>query len=298
VTETGSLATFDSLTAAGHSALAGTLKSELPAGAVLARVGQISFANCLPVTLPLERGLVPLNAKLTFAAPSVLNNMFQSQLLDAGAMSSFYYLSQADQLELLPDLSIACTGAVGSVLFFSKRDLRDLTGAKVIGSAQSATSINLLKVLLRTQLSINIELVADEQPDLDRADVDAALVIGDRALEVDEEWSKLYLRVDLGQWWAESQELPMVFGVWAASRQWAEERPDDFSHISEAHIQARDAGLSQYFPSVLEEAQRKTALPATRLEHYYRNELDFRLNAEHKRGLELYRKLCVACGLL
>jgi chorismate dehydratase len=214
-------------------------------------------------------------------------------------MSSFYYLSQASQLQLLPGISIACTGPVGSVLFFSKVELRQLGRARIACTAQSATSVNLLKVLLWQQCNLAVELQTAEEPDLTSVDVDAALVIGDRALAVDAGWSERgYLRIDLGRWWTEAYGLPMVFGVWAASREWATEHPNKFAHVNEAHITARRMGMETEFQKVVAQAASQTGLSTERLERYFRQELDFELGIDHLKGLELYRRYCADLGLL
>lgn len=263
------------------------------------RVGQISFINCLPIVVPMQSGQITLgNVALTFETPSALNSMFAQNQLDLGAMSSFYYLSRQSDLQLIPAVSIACTGPVGSVMLFSKRPLKDLKSAKILGHAQSATSVNLLRVLFMHEYGFIPELIPDERPDLDQTDADAALVIGDRALEVELDWTARFISVDLGQWWTETQGLPMVFGVWASWRSWAAANNDEFQRISAVHIAARDLGLGSHFPTVLQEAQKRTQLPAARLQKYYRQDLNYQCTEEHLAGLRRYSDMCKQAGLL
>lgn len=264
-----------------------------------AQVGEILFANCLPITWPLEQGLVSIDGDITFGTPNALNKLFASNKLDAGAMSSFYYLANP-HLQLMPAISIACTGAVGSVLFFSKCAPSELLKAqgRILGSAQSATSVNLLRVLMHHHYQYDIPLTSEETPDIEEDGAVGALVIGDRALEIDERWSQKYHRIDLAQWWVETFNLPMVFGVWAATRDWASERPQEFARMVDAHVEARDMGMGSHFDTILAEAVTRTGLSKERLRHYYFNELDFSFTAEHSRGMELYFKLCADLNLL
>lgn len=264
---------------------------------VLPRVGQISFVNCLPIVLPMQRGLVKMSADVHFDTPSQLNRLYAENALDVSAMSSFYYLSRND-LQLIPYLSIACTGAVGSVLLFTRRPLEELKSGRFLGSAQSATSVNLLKVLCQVHYGWIPQIVPELKPDLQDVHADAALVIGDRALEVDSQWSKSYHRIDLGKWWMDTHALPMVFGVWAANSPWVTDHRANFENICADHLRARDIGLNSFFEDVLAEAVKRTGLSQQRLHDYYRQELDFRLTPDHIAGLQLYRKLCLQFGLL
>lgn len=254
------------------------------------RLGQISFANCLPITLPIERQHVVLDAEIVFAPPSRLNQLFQDGELELGSMSSFYFLCN-DRFTLCPDLSISCRGPVGSVLLFAKCDPASLSRGTVVASSQSATSINLIKILFAEHFGNWPQIVTDERPDLELNEFDGALVIGDRALEVDNDWSQRYVRIDVGAWWWERYRVPMVFGVWAARADWVDANHYRFAEISRALRTAKMLGLTRRWKDTLFEANRRTGLSLSRLERYYREELDFDFDKEHSEGLALYQSL-------
>ena len=252
------------------------------------RLGQISFANCLPITLPIERQHVVLDAEIVSAPPSRLNQMFQEGTLELGSMSSYYFLCN-DKFTLIPDLSISCKGPVGSVLLFAKSEPANIK--RITASSQSATSVNLLKVLFAEHFGTWPEIVPDERPDLDLDDADGALVIGDRALEVDTAWSQKYVRIDMGAWWWQRYHLPMVFGVWAARADWLEENQYQFADIARGLRTAKVLGLTRRWKDTLYEANRRTGLSLSRLEQYYREELNFDFDVEHSDGLAMYQSL-------
>lgn len=254
------------------------------------RLGQISFVNSLPVVLPLARHHVPLEADIVLETPAKLNAMFEQGVLEVSAMSSFYFLSKGD-LTLCPDLSISCAGEVGSVLLFSKIDPARLLAGKVACSAQSATSVNLLKVLFAEEFGSWPTLVAQTCPDLDAPDFDAALVIGDRALEVDCDWSQRYIRVDMGEWWHNRYGLPMVFGLWAARADWVDKNYYRFLELCRSLRSAKQLGLKRRFKDTVYEAHRRTGLSLSRLERYFKNELNFDFENEHSEALALYQQL-------
>ncbi len=257
----------------------------------LARLGQINFINSLPVVVPMMRHCDEIKARIVFGTPSELNKQYAQNKLDLGAMSSFFFLESSD-MQLLPDLSISSIGAVGSVLFFSKKELKDLGKARIAVPMSSATSINLLRVLLLEQYGVTPVLVTAAAPDLDRSNLDGALVIGDRALLVDPEWSTKFQRWDMGAWWHRTYNLPMTFGVWAAKTRWVEANAETFSDISAALVRARQEGLSTALEQVIAESMQRLPLDRTRLHKYFTEELNFEFTAAHSEGLEMYRSLC------
>lgn len=265
--------------------------------ACLPRLGQISFINNLPVVLPIEQGLVDIAADTTYANPAELNDAYATGLLDIGAMSSFFYLQQKDYA-LVETVSISSMREVGSVLFFCKERPQALNGATVAVPSSSATSINLLRVLLLERYGVSVDLVVEAKPDIEKTDYAGALVIGDQALHFDSTWSQSYQRVDLGEWWHRDTGLPMVFGVWAAVGSWKRDNEGGFALISDALGQAAAMGLNEQFASVVKVAMERTGLNTDTLHRYYKHQLNYEMTRAHKEGLELYRRLCTKHGLL
>lgn len=217
-------------------------------------------------------------------------------------MSAHYYL-QSGAFELLPTVSIASCGKVGSVFLYSKCQVEELDGAHIALPQASATSVNLLKVLL-AELKITPRFSVARDPsffDGSAANFDAVLMLGDSALKADLRWSQdnsqLHRR-DMGQWWFDTYGLPMVFGVWAARKNFVAERPEDFRLLAALLGAAVEKGLSSHFDLVLAEAVRRTALPESRLREYFQSELDYRLGPEHLLGLKLFGQKCSQYGLL
>jgi chorismate dehydratase len=262
----------------------------------LLRLGQISFINSLPVVLPLTQKAVECEAELTLAAPAVLNSLFASRTLDAGAMSTFFFLEDGG-FTLIDNLSISSKGEVGSVLYFGKRPLNEAIGARIAASNLSATSVNLLKILFSHHYQFVPDVFASDNPNLEDPSVDGILLIGDAALAADR-CLKTAARVDLGLWWWQTFKLPMVFGVWAADSNWVDNNAEQFAEISVALAAAKRRGLTDMLPAVLDEAQARTGLPANQLRDYFLEQLNFDLNDEHRQAITLYGKLCRQLGLL
>ncbi len=186
-------------------------------------------------------------------------------------------------LDFLPDVGIACEGAVRSILLFSKVPFREIRTFAVDSS--SRTSVALSRILLRERYGVTPELRTQE-PDVAAMleSSDAALVIGDPALRLEPEqlgWNWL----DLGTEWTAWSGLPMVFAAWAGrssalgipgvreafveSWHWGRDRMDEISALGEV-----DRG----FPAPVGKA-------------YLTESIQFELGPRHLEGLKLFRQL-------
>jgi len=256
-----------------------------------ARLGHISFINSLPILIPVLNRLVDMPAEVVIDAPTSLNRQYASGELDLGAMSSYHYLKSGN-LFLVPSMSISAEGPVGSVLLFSKQPIEELRGGTIAVTATSASSVNMLKALLLDRLSLNANFVVEENPNLESVATDAVLVIGDQALAVDEQWSAIYHRVDLAEWWHRSYGLPFVFGLWAARAEWVRTNFALFQEICTALVEAKRVGLSTAFGDVIAQAKAKSGLSESRLKRYFQEELSFDLGDRQMQGLAKYASLC------
>jgi chorismate dehydratase len=263
----------------------------------LAKLGQINYVNSLPITLPIEKGLISVKAEIHSGTPQELNYRYANGSLDLGAMSTFFYLKNGN-LSLIPQLSIASKGPVGSVLFFCKRPLHSIKRLRVAATSASATSIMLLALMLREEFQMEADFDYTGAPDLLAPDVESALVIGDQALRVDGQWSKLSERIDLGEWWTSRFHSPMVFAVWAARSPWQALNSRASAEIAQNLRNALEIGLGEAFPQVITEAKSRTGLTASRLERYFREELDYCFTDSHMAGLNRYKSLCEKYELL
>ena len=117
------------------------------------RIGRIAYLNVAPYFHYLqEEGFA---GEIVSGVPSELNAMLSDGSIDACPSSSYEYGLHADDYFLLPDHSISSVGPVHSVLLFTPGPLAALTGTEVAITGESATSINLLKILLKEFYNIN-----------------------------------------------------------------------------------------------------------------------------------------------
>ncbi|MGD9343605.1 MAG: hypothetical protein PVJ25_06185, partial [Desulfuromonadales bacterium] len=110
------------------------------------RIGRIAYLNVAPYFHYLAKQ--GFSGEIVAGVPAELNRMLAEGTIDACPSSSFEYALRADDYLLLPGHSISSIGPVHSVLLFTPGPLNDLPGQEIAITGESATSINLLKVLL------------------------------------------------------------------------------------------------------------------------------------------------------
>jgi len=266
------------------------------------RIGRIPYINCFPVYGGIDRGVVPLNGTLIDGIPTALNRLMANGELDVSVVSAVEYARDAQRYLLLPELGITSDGPVRSVLLFSRRAPRELTGQRVLVSRSSMTSVALLELLFEHVWRARPEFVLGdaELADIARFDEEpheARLVIGDAALKLFDDanrggiFAERYpYRIDLGAAWKSWTGLPFVFAVWVA------QRTTPVYEALSAHaslIASRDWGL-QNLDILSAQAALASGVSRRACAEYFSG-LDYRLSYPHLAGLtEFFRRLVFA----
>lgn len=258
------------------------------------RVGYIDYLNSLPIYLGLETGAVRHDIMLVKGAPTTLNAMLSRGELDVSPVSSLHYAQHADELVLLPGLSINSTGFVHSVCLFHRNGVDSLRGGKVCVTGESATSDVLLRILLAKRLGIDADRVKGD-PDLEEIGkaYEGVLYIGDNAMKAALAYPQLG-RLDLGDEWTRWTGTPMVFAVWAARRDFAERSPAGVTASLNA-LRAGKAWGRAHRSVIVEHARKKVFLSRAYMERYFRD-LNYDLDAPKLAGLRRYYEEALALG--
>jgi chorismate dehydratase len=260
------------------------------------RVGHIQFLNCLPLYWGLIRSGALLDVDLTKDTPDHLNDALVRGDLDIGPISVVEYLRYAGDLLVLPGLAVGSDGPVLSVNLVSKLPLGELDAKKVALGSTSRTSVLLAKLLLEEHHDVRPTYVT-MPPDLTSMllEADAAVLIGDTALRAAHEAKSRNLYVtDLGEAWKEWTGLPMVFAVWAARKDFAQEHPGLVKDVHEAFTTSLDLSLRNV-AEVARQAARWESLTAQELETYFTT-LDFRLGERQLEGLRTFARMAAPRG--
>ena len=174
------------------------------------RLGAVNYLNARPLVQGLDRRSDQFS--LQFDVPSKCAGLLHGGDIDFGLIPSIEYLTKPNY-GIVPGVSIASNGPVGSVALFTDRPVGAIRSIAIDNS--SRTSITLLRLLCAEWFEIEPKFMT-VPPDLPKMlqRCDAAMLIGDVALWIDPDVSGLD-KVDLGEEWTTMTGKPFVWAVWA-----------------------------------------------------------------------------------
>lgn len=260
---------------------------DLPPPARL-RVGVVDFLNSRPLAWGFLAGRHADRLEALYLPPAEIARRLAAGALDVGLLPSIE-VPRIGGLEVLPDACVSATREVRSVILVSRRPLAAVR--RVALDAGSRTSAALTRILAAERWGIAPEYV-EAPPDVPAmlADADAALVIGDPALQVDRgRWQV----TDLAAEWQALTGLPFVFAVWAA-------RPHALAQVPDLAARFADSlrfGLER-LDDIVSRAAADLALPEDLVRAYLTESLGFFLGDRERAGLEEFWRRARAHGLI
>jgi chorismate dehydratase len=254
------------------------------------KFGKINFVNCLPIDYPLSL-INGYSGHIVEGNPAEMNLALRNGSIDIAPISSYEYLLNKSLYELIPRISISSKTQADSVMFFFKEEIK--AGSRIHLTNKSASSINLLKIILSKKLFLKPDDLEFEYFADNSSDYPAKLLIGDEALKEDRAGYQYCL--DLGAAWYELTKLPMVFGLWTANKNLGLNE-EELNNIADFFSGLRDKGLNEYFPDIIVKAYEKTGLSKKLLSSYFHN-LDYNFTKEHQRSLDLFETYLLELGL-
>jgi len=260
------------------------------------RVGHITYANCAPFFHYLAAS--GFGGEIVPGVPAQLNALLAAGAIDVSPSSSFEYARNWQDYLLLPGQSISSFGPVRSVLLFSSRRLEDLDHSTIYLTGESATSINLLKVLLLEFLHHRHCRFSVPEGEVETlaAGGETALLIGDRALRLGRtphSWRYCY---DLGELWYRFTALPFVFALWILRRDAATAHPDQVRSLLDQLRSAREKAFAA-LDQLAAASPERSWYPEAELVSYWRS-MNYDLTADHLAGLKHFCMLCQRHDLL
>ena len=276
------------------------------------RISIVQYLNTAPLVWGFTYG--PLRGKydLSFTVPSQCADDLRSDRADVAIIPAIEY-QRIEDLVILPDMAIASKRQVRSLLIIAKKPIEQVTRFALDASSRSTQTLT--RILCAEKWKIAPQFF-ESQPDLSAMlhQADAALIIGDPAWRIavgmeKESWpgaegqticqaatlgitnaETLYVYDVVGEW-RSLTALPAVLAIWAARRDVA--TPE----VAADFLASRDFGLSR-IPEICFDAARELKLPQRTLESYLRGNIDFSLDEENRRGLELYFAHAAKLGLI
>ena len=111
------------------------------------QVGHIQFLNCLPLYHMLVKNGVVFDIDLFKDTPVELCKRLLGKKLDISPIPAIEYARHADELLLMPQLTVSSSGRVMSIIIVSKVPIQKLDGKPVALTNTSATSQALAKII-------------------------------------------------------------------------------------------------------------------------------------------------------
>ena len=272
----------------------------------------VQYLNTAPLVWGFTNG--PLQGKydLSFTVPSQCAEDLRCGRADVAIIPAIEY-QRIPGLAILPEMAIASKNQVRSLLIVAKKPI-EYVKTFALDSSSRSTQV-LTRILCAEKWRMGPQF-AEALPDLPEMlhNADAALLIGDPALRIslgiekdslsgtpDEKVcqaaalgitsSELLYVYDVVAEWRTLTGLPAVLAVWAVRRELAT------AELTAEFQASRDFGLS-HLSEISYEAAQDLELPQRSLESYLCDNIDFSLDAENRRGLELYFENAAKLGLI
>ncbi len=265
------------------------------------KISAISYLNTAPLMWDFEHAEAGADFDISYTIPSACAEALRAGTADIGIIPAAAYATVPD-LVILPDVAIAARRAVRSILLVSKGPVDRLSKQSlwkqvrtVALDSSSMTSVVLTKILFAKWLGGAREY-KPMAPDLDAmlGECDAALLIGDPALQVDR---TRYFTLDLAEEWVARTGKSFVFAFWAIRKQALAGR--NGAAIAEVFKKSRDHGLSpKNLEAIAQEWAPRLGLTVEMIRVYLTHSIHYYLDPPCLEGLELYYRLGAEVGAL
>ncbi len=262
-------------------------------------IGEIAYTNILPLYFYLDRDyLNRLGCTFVPKIPAQLNEGMSKGIIDVGGISSFSYGEHVDQYTILPNLSVSAPQSVGSIFLFSKVPITQLDGKKVALTSSSATSVNLLKIILQDFYQMDVTYTV-MQPDYHEMmkEHDACMLIGDDAIVTSWQLSHDMHRYDLGQIWYEHTKLPMTFAVLAVRNEVLQRENERIGILYDGFMNSKKKCIENDYSEMISSIRNKLHGSEQFWQNYFHG-LSHDLTDRHIEGLHLFFDKATELGLL
>jgi chorismate dehydratase len=256
------------------------------------RISAISYLNTAPLMWDFEHGTAGAHFDISYTLPSGCAAALQAGWADIGIIPAAAY-ANIPGLVILPDVAIAARRAVRSILLVSKVALDQIRTVAL--DTSSLTSVALTKVIFSKWLGgRRVFTPMPPQLDLMLVEHDAALVIGDPALQVDR---TRYLTFDLAEEWVRFTGKPFVFAFWAV-------REDALAHAGTLDLagifqHSRDNGLKlDNLNAIAHSWAPRLSMTESDIREYLTKNIHYYLDPETLEGLLLFYRCALECGAL
>lgn len=251
----------------------------------------VEYLNTRPIVYGLQQAAAA-RFELQYAIPSVCADKLKNKEVDLALIPSIEYsrIRGHRNLRIVPDIGVISHQFVKSVELFFNRNLENINTVAV--DISSRTSVGLLDIILREKFDIHPEFIPmPPQVEVMLSKADAALIIGDNALELYDTWDN---KIDLGEEWGDMTDgLPFVYSFWAAA--------EDALNTEDILIltASRDAGLDHITEiSRVYSQERARGFEPDFYANYLTENIQYKLGKAELEGLKEYYSYCFYYGII
>jgi chorismate dehydratase len=277
------------------------------------KISAISYLNTAPLVWDFEHAEagadvvsdrvanIAADYDISYTIPSACAEALRVGTADIGIIPAAAYATVPD-LVIIPDVAIAARRAVRSILLVGRMPNQIMSKdqwAKQVRTValdtSSMTSVALAKILFAKwvggardykPMAPNLDAMLDA--------CDAALLIGDPALQVD---PTRYFTLDLAEEWIARTRKSFVFAFWAIRREALDGR--DAAAVAAVFQKSRDHGVSpKNLEAIAQEWAPRLGLTVEVARVYLTQNIHYYLDPPCLEGLKLYYRLAAEVGAL
>lgn len=235
------------------------------------KVGAVSYLNTKPLLWGIENSPLMDEIELILDYPSNLAKSLKDGSIDM-ALLPVAAIPEVPGARIVGNYGIAADTEVASVGLYSQVPVEEIES--VFLDYQSRTSVRLAQLLLEKWWKRPVELLPAPTDYISKIQgSQAGVIIGDRAMEHAAEFRYAY---DLAQAWIDWTGLPFVFAAWVANKDLPEEFLERFDAANAEGLMHIDEVVSQH------------PFPAYDLQTYFRKNIQYKLDAEKRAGLQRF----------
>jgi chorismate dehydratase len=244
------------------------------------KISAVSYLNAIPFIYGLKQSKLMNTIDLQLDYPAICAEKLIKGEVDI-ALVPVVVIPKLENAYIISDYCIGSDGEVDTVCLYSDVPIEEIQTIAL--DYQSRTSVALLKILLKEYWQVKPELNNTELGFENKIKgKHAALVIGDRAFELNTKHEYIY---DLSAIWKKMTGLPFVFAVWVSNAKFSQDFIATFN-------KALENGLTDIDKTIALEGNNYQNCKNP--EDYLNHKISYLLDAEKQKGMALFLEKLVS----
>jgi len=238
------------------------------------KVSAVSYLNTIPFIYGLKQSKLMDTIDLQLDYPAICADKLTNDEVDI-ALVPVVAIPQLENAYIISNYCIGANGEVTTVCLYSDVPIEEIQTIAL--DYQSITSAALLRILLKEYWQVKPKLNNTELGFEDKIKGgNAALVIGDRAFELNTKHQYIY---DLSAIWKKMTGLPFVFAAWVANTKLPQDFIVTFNNALENGLNDIDKAIA---------LERDNYQNCENPEDYLNHKISYLLDAEKQKGMALF----------